>query len=782
MTLRQLIAILLARKWTVALVTALTVLTAAVLSFALPPRYTATATVFVDLRAFDRVAVTDTPLPFATSYMATQLDIIRSQRVAQEAVRALGLERFAGLRERFERETGGRGPFEAWVAETLLKELDVRPSRESSVIDVSFSARTARDAADVANAFANAYIYTQVRLRVDPAERNAAVLAERSTGLRAELDRAQRELSTFQREKGLAVSDEKLDSEVARLEQLTKELALAQAQAAEARTRQRVASGADPAAVPEVIGNPLVQSLKGELSKLEGKLRELDAKLGPAHPQYLAAAAEVDSARRRLNAEARNVVDGITSAARIAENREAQLRRVVDTQKANVLALRQARDQAGLMSRDLEGAQKALDASRDRLTTARLESQIKQSNVSILAQAVEPPKPAFPKPKLNIALALVLGSMLGTGVAIGREVSDQRVRSEEDLRAAADLPLLGAIPLVLSGAAPGGSWVLQPPAPSDTAAAESAMEPLRRLPAARRAQAPGPAGAPDGAKPPAKRPKPATALAKVARGMLSEDEIQAVMAHKRKHRMNFVDAARSLKLLNDDEVHRLVALQYGFPYPAVERPQVAAELVAMHAPFSPEAEALRGLRTQLMTRWLATQPARRSLAIVGAERGAGRTFLAANLAIVFAQLGVSTLLVDADLRAPRVHALFGVKGSIGLASLLAGEHDPAVICRSSELPNLAILPAGMAPPNPQELVGRDAFAVLLEELGRRFDIILFDTPATDTCADASLVAARAGGTMLVARKGETRLKRARALASELAAVGSTRVGLVLNAV
>jgi chain length determinant protein tyrosine kinase EpsG len=782
MTLRQLIAILLARKWTVAMVTALTVVTAAVLSFALPPRYTATATVFVDLRALDRVGVPDTPLPFATSYMATQLDIIRSQRVAQEAVRSLGVERFAGLKERFAKETGGRGVFDAWVAEELLRELDVRPSRESSVIDVSFTARTARDAADVANAFANAYIDTQVRLRVDPAERNAAVFAERSSGLRAEIDRAQRELSTFQREKGLAVSDEKLDSEVARLDQLTKELALAQAQAAEARTRQRVASGADPSAVPEVIGNPLVQALKGELSKLEGKLRELDAKLGPAHPQYLAAAAEVESARRRLNAEIRNVVDGITSAARIATNREAQLRGVVNTQKANVLALRQARDQAGLMSRDMEGAQKALDASRDRLTTARLESQIKQSNVSILAQAVEPPKPAFPRPKLNIALALVLGSMLGAGVALGREISDQRVRSEEDLRTTADLPLLGAIPLALPGASRGPTWVLQQPPDADAAAPGPAVEPLRRLPAAKRSQAAGPDGAAAGAKPPAKRPKSSTALAKIARGMLSEEEIQSVMKHKREHRMSFIDAARSLKLLSDDEVHRLVALQYGFPYPAGERLQVSDELIAMHAPFSPEAEALRGLRTQLMTRWLATHPARRSLAIVGAERGAGRTFLAANLAVVFAQLGVSTLLVDADLRTPRVHALFGVRGSIGLSSLLAGEHDPAVICRFPELPNLAVLPAGMAPPNPQELVGRDAFAALLEELGQRFDIILFDTPATDTCADASLVAARAGGTMLVARKGETRLKRARALAADLAAVGSTRVGLVLNAI
>lgn len=791
MTLRQLIGILLARKWTVALVAALTVITAAILSFALPPRYVATATVFVDLRALDRVGVQDTPLPFATSYMATQLDIIRSQRVAQEVVRTLGLERFAPLKVRFEREAGGRGRFDAWLAENLLKELDVRPSRESSVIDISFTAGDAREAADVANAFANAYIDTQVRLRVDPAERNAAVLAERSRGLREEVGRAQRDLSTFQKQEGLAVSDEKLDSEVGRLEQLTKELAAAQAQAAEARTRQRVsasvvAGGADPSSIPEVVANPLVQALKGELSKQEGKLRELDSKLGAAHPQYIAALAEVESTRRRLNGEIKSVVDSIGSAARIAENREAQLRNVVNVQKANVLALRQARDRAGLMTRDMEGAQKALDTSRERLTTARLESQIKQSNVAILNQAVEPPKPSFPKPKLNIALAFVLGSLLGMGVALGREISDQLVRSEEDLRGVVELPLLASIPFVAPGTLPHGQkWIMQQPSAADGAGPGPAVEPLRRLPAARRAPASDPGSAPGGGttevQAPAKKQKSATALAKLARGILSAEEIQAVMKHKRENRMSFIDAARSLQLVTDEELHRLVALQYGFPYAVADRVPVADELIAVHAPFAAEVEALRGLRTQLMTRWLSTHPVRRSLAIVGSERGAGRTFLATNLAVVFAQLGVRTLLVDADLRAPRVHALFGLRGSIGLSSLLAGEHDPEVFCQFAELPNLAILPAGMAPPNPQELVGRESFAALLEELGRRFDIILFDTPATDSCADAQLVAAQTGGTVVVARKDQTRIRRTHALADELGAVGSTRVGLVLNA-
>jgi polysaccharide biosynthesis transport protein len=790
MSLRQLIAILVARKWTVAIVTALTVATAAILSFVLPSRYVSTATVFIDLRALDRVGSTDTPLPFATSYMATRwLDIIRRQRVAQEVVQALGPERFEPLRARFLSEAGGRGQFEAWIGEQLLKELDVRPSRESSVIDVSFTAGTAKDAADTANAFATAYIDTQVKLRIDPAQRQAATLADRSKGLRDEVEKTQKKLSTFQRQKGLAVSDEKLDSEVARLDQLTKELAQAQAQAAEARARQRSAGGdegGDPASVPEVLANPLVQSLKGELAKQEGKLRELDAKLGSAHPQYTAAAAEVESTRRRLSSEMRNVVGGVNSAATIAEAREARLRDVVAQQKGRVLELRQSRDQAGLISRDMEGAQKALDASRDRMTTSRLESQMRQSNVSILNQAVEPPKASFPKPKLNIALALVLGSLLGMGIALGREVTDQRVRSADDLRGQPNLPLLGTIKLIVPAKLPRDQqWVLGAP----TSAGNPQSTP--RLTQASSTESPSPvppngdstvtvevaseqhpAPAPDAA---------ANAFAQMADGILTPEQVQSVVNHKRESRMSFVDAARSLNLVPDEKIHQLVSRQYAYPYAIGERWNMAAELVAAHSPFAVEVEALRSLRSQIMMRWLSTKPERRSLAIVGSERGCGRTFLAANLAVVFAQLGMRTLLVDADLRTPRVHSLFGIGGSIGLSSLLAGEHDPGVISNFAELPSLSILPAGATPPNPQELIGREAFTQLTDELNRRFDIILFDTPATDSCADAQLVAARSGGTVHVARSGTSRLKSTYALAADLTAVGAAQVGLVLNA-
>ena len=258
-------------------------------------------------------------------------------------------------------------------------------------------------------------------------------------------------LAAYQQQKGIVSLDERLDTENARLEQYNAQLSQATAQTADAQTRQRLARdaaarGVAPDSIPEVLANPLVQQLKAELSRKEGRLQELASQLGTNHPQYQAALAEVESTRQKLREAMTEVVAGLGNNARIAQRREAELRAQVVEQKARVLSLKKERDELSALMREAENAQKAFDVTTQRYTQTTLESQATQTNVAVLSPAVEPIDPSFPKWPLNLALALFLGTMLGVGVALLMEMLDQRVRTEEDVTGMLALPVLATLP------------------------------------------------------------------------------------------------------------------------------------------------------------------------------------------------------------------------------------------------------------------------------------------------------------------------------------------------
>ncbi|HEU4643990.1 MAG TPA: polysaccharide biosynthesis tyrosine autokinase [Burkholderiales bacterium] len=206
-----------------------------------------------------------------------------------------------------------------------------------------------------------------------------------------------------------------------------------------------------------------------------------------------------------------------------------------------------------------------------------------------------------------------------------------------------------------------------------------------------------------------------------------------------------------------------------------------AELVVARDPFHACAEQLRALRTQLVIRWDKAGVRPRRLAVVSAGTGEGRSYLAANLAVAFAQLGERTLLVDADLRAPRQDRIFGVGDAAGLAALLAGRAGREALVPLPEHGALALLPAGAPPHNPQELLSRPALGALLEDLRTDFDVVVLDTPPARPYADAQSVAFRAGHALVIARQHRTSLADAGAVVRQLGDAGACVVGAVCNA-
>lgn len=261
---------------------------------------------------------------------------------------------------------------------------------------------------------------------------------------------------------------------------------------------------------------------------------------------------------------------------------------------------------------------------------------------------------------------------------------------------------------------------------------------------------------------------------------LSEPQIDQILAYQRHNGLRFGEAAIALKLATSDDVLWALSQQFDYPYALGDETPLNDELVAATDPFGEEADAFRELRSQLTMGVLAEGQARRALAVLSPDVGDGKSYFAANLAISFSQLGGRALLVDADMRTPRQHLLFGVDGEAGLSSILAGRAEANVIHQVPSMPTLYVLPVGTLPPNPLELVQRPAMGLLIQELLTKFDHVIVDTPAAVHGADARVIAARSGAAVVIGRRGRTRIKALQALLGTLASSQVRMAGVMLN--
>ena len=252
MSFGQFLSILRARWWVVALVLGLTVATTVVVCLLLPKQYSAAASVVVDFKP-DPISAFAFGGGASPAFMATQVDIIRSERVAQRVVRNLRLSENPQVRQQWQDETNGEGTIEAWLGTVFQKQMEVVPSRESTVISTSYQAADPRFAAGLANAFAQAYIDTALELRTDPARLYSTFFERRAQEARETLEKAQSKVSAFQKEAGIIATDERLDVENARLNELSSQVTALQALAAESASRQTQAQGAQGDRLQEVL-------------------------------------------------------------------------------------------------------------------------------------------------------------------------------------------------------------------------------------------------------------------------------------------------------------------------------------------------------------------------------------------------------------------------------------------------------------------------------------------------------------------------------------------------
>jgi len=437
---------ILGARWKIALAVLLATVAATLgLSLVMPKTYTATSSILVDVRSPDPIFVLMFQGQLVSGYMATQIDIMTSDSVSRRVVHDLKLADSPGVREQWRESTGGQGDVESWYALTVEKYLSVVPARESSVLTVTYKAGDPQTAATIANGFVKAYMDTTVELRNDPAKRYSTFFDARAKELREKLDAAQGKLADYQKKNGIITTDDRLDIETQRLNELSTQLVTLQALAAESESRNAQARSQSER-MSEVLSNPVIGSLKAEVSRQQARLGELNSRLGENHPAVQEAKANLAELRSRLSTEVSRVSGSVGVGNSVNRAREAEVRSLLEAQRSKLLKMRGQRDEVTALQRDVDAAQKAYDAVVQRLNQSSLESQTTATSVSVLTPAVPPAEPSSPKIVLNTLFSVVIGIALAIVAALLMEWMDRRVRTTEDVVTALDLPMLGVLP------------------------------------------------------------------------------------------------------------------------------------------------------------------------------------------------------------------------------------------------------------------------------------------------------------------------------------------------
>ena len=414
-------------------------------------RYTAETTVMVDVRSPDPVAALLLPATMLPGNLGTQIEIITSARTTRKVVKMLGLDENPAARQNWLAATDGQGKIEDWLGNRMSRGVKVTTARDpgASILTISYNGSDPVFVAAVANAYAQAYIEASIELKVEPARQYSRWFGDQSKVLRETVEKAQARLSDYQREKGIVATEDTMDYELARLNELSTRLTAVQGETRDTQSRQR--SGTGPTdVIPEALQNSVVLGLRTNIIQLEAKLKEAAGNLGTKHPHFLRMESEIAELKAKLESEtsyARSTVTGsLSSSAAVGKTREAELRAAVEAQKKKLLERKNERDQIAVLLRDVDTAKRAYEAVNNRFTQTNLESQATQTNVSVLSPALIPLVPSFPKsPEVMLLGAVLLGIVLGVVAALGIEMLDRRIRSTEELAEMLQLPVIGVI-------------------------------------------------------------------------------------------------------------------------------------------------------------------------------------------------------------------------------------------------------------------------------------------------------------------------------------------------
>ena len=403
------------------------------------PPYKAETVVVVDMTVPDPVAGFVLAGDTMADYMPTQVDIVTCDYVARKVVKALKMDVDPELNDLWIKHTEGKGDKIAWISHALEKHLSVAAGKESNLITIGFRAPDPNFASAVANAFAAAYVETNIELRAKPALESAQWLHTQVLSSHDKLDQLQARISDYRRTHQLIATDDHVDAENSKLFDLTQQLTVLQGQTSAASSKQGLAGAS--LSLPEVADDPVIAKLRGDIADAKARLAEASVDLGVNHPTYIQAKSHLESLQAQLaQAQAVNM-NGFGRSKSIGKAQESDLEAEIAAQRARLLTIGQQRGELNVLLQEEQAAEAAYQEVSRRYTQTSLQSGSVQTNVLVLSAATPPVAPS-PSALLYCAVALFLGTAFGVFGAFYREIADRRIRFSRDIELAVDLPLL----------------------------------------------------------------------------------------------------------------------------------------------------------------------------------------------------------------------------------------------------------------------------------------------------------------------------------------------------
>jgi len=702
--IRDYLAVLAKRRWTLAAVFFLTVVATAVLTFSATPIYLAQSAIIIEkenpnLLSIQEVLAVDTT---DTDYYQTQYQLIESRAVAREVVRRLDLGATAefnppprtdmlhlavnwwkgvfadalGWVSGLLRHDNGRFPVppraaavepDAGLTSAFIERVQVAPVKNSRMVHVGVEAADPELAARMANTLVAAYIDHTLETKLTAAKDAVRWLGQRIDEERKKVESSELALLRYKEENGITAEmtagAEQITAQ--KLAELESQVIEARSRRVEAETRYQQAAalaGAPGAldAIPEVMDNELVRQIKRLEVDLYNRLSEYAGKYGANHPKVVAARAELKELATRKRQEVERVVEALRNEYQLATAREQTLEKALEDQRQENLALGRKAVRLTVLQRQAESTRHMYDLLIKRFKETSLTEEMRHGNVRVVDPAEIPGAPVAPNKRRNLLLAVVVGLMAGAGLCFFIEYLDNSIKVPDDVKAHLGIPYLGPVP-----------------------------------------------------------------------------------------------AAEGLKSRRDD-------------------------LVVQRAPKSPVSESFRGIRTGIQFSSADRPP--QVILVASADRSEGKTFVACNLAATLAGGAAPVAIVDADMRKPRVHRLYGLDREIGLANYLTGAAGLDDVLTPTPDGNLAAVLCGPVPPNPSELLNSERLRALIDALKKQCRYVVIDSPPLSAVADAAMLATVADGVLLVVKAGDTPRQVVRSALEQLRAVRAPILGAVLNGV
>lgn len=423
-----------------------TVITTVIVSLILPKTYSAQTSVVINYAEQDPVTGDRSPVQLMSSYIATQVDVISSQSVALKVVDELDLSNDAAWIKYYYRSTEGKGNIRNWLADSLLDNLTVTPSREGGVIVLEFESNNARFAALASNTFAKSYIETNLELKIAPSRRNYTWFKVQVSSMRKTLIEAKKKLSEYQRKKGIISLDKRLDVKKAKYSQLSGQLVTSQTELVNLESKINAIKYEDmEGSSSELTTDPIIMEIKTSLSRVEIKYSELKQRVSSNHPSYKNVQAEIVSLKKKLNHQLKIAISQLKTRVVVIKSKIKEIKGSLVKQKETLLKINKNRDNLDILTRDVEDARQILSLATKRLSQIDLEGKTQEGNVSVLSPAIKPIKPIKPNILTNIVLSVFFGMILSVALALLLEMVNRKVRLAKDIIFSTELPVLGDI-------------------------------------------------------------------------------------------------------------------------------------------------------------------------------------------------------------------------------------------------------------------------------------------------------------------------------------------------